>query len=88
MTPISARLYLQWSESVVFQEGEPDDRHQQELHSKRVICRVKCVPEADVDQVDGGIGQSQEHHLKHRKGRSRLCATTLTFQSRDKHSWL
>lgn len=31
-------LYLQRSESIVFQEGEPDDRHQQELHSERVIC--------------------------------------------------
>lgn len=76
MTPSQHVFYLQRSESVVFQEGEPDDRHQQELHSKRVICRVKCVPEADVDQVDGGVGQSQEHHLKNGKDWSRLCANT------------
>lgn len=61
---VSSCLYLHRSESIVFQEGKPDDRHQQELHSERVVCRVERVLEANVDQVHGGIGQSQEDHLQ------------------------
>lgn len=57
-------MYLHWGESVIFQERQPDDRHQQELHTERVVLRVVFVPEAHVDQVHGSIGQSQEHHLR------------------------
>lgn len=57
-------FYLQRSKSIVFQEGKSDDRHQQELHTERVISRIECVPEANVDQVDGGVRQSQEDHLQ------------------------
>lgn len=57
-------VYLHWGESIVFQKGQADDWHQQKLHTERVILRVVCVPEAHVDHVDSGIGQSQEHHLK------------------------
>lgn len=57
-------FYLQWVEGIVFQEREPGDRHQQELHAECVVFRVVCVPEAHVDQVHGGVGQSQEHHLR------------------------
>ncbi len=57
-------LYLHWGKSIVFQEWEPDDRHQQELHTERVVLWVERVPEAHVDQVAGSVGQSQEHHLR------------------------
>lgn len=55
--------YLQRGESIVFQEGEADDWHQQELDAEGVVLRVVGVPEAHVDQVHGGIGHGQEHHL-------------------------
>lgn len=55
--------YLHGCEGVVLQEGQADDRHQQELHAERVVLRVVAVPKAHVDQVHGGVGQSQEHHL-------------------------
>lgn len=57
-------VHLQGGKRVVLQEGQPDDRHQQELHAERVVLRVICVPEAHVDQVHGSIGQSEEHHLR------------------------
>lgn len=57
-------VYLQWGERIVFQEGQPDDWHQQELHAESVILRVVRIPEAHVDQVHSSIGQRQEHHLR------------------------
>lgn len=57
-------IYLHWGKRIVFQEGESDDRHQQELYTECVILWVVCVSEAHVDQVHSGIGQSQEHHLR------------------------
>lgn len=55
--------HLHRGEGVVLQEGEADDRHQQELDAEGVVLRVVAVPEAHVDQVDGGVGHGQEHHL-------------------------
>lgn len=55
--------HLQRGESIVFQEGEANDWHQQELDAEGVVLRVVAVPEAHVDQIDGGIGHGQEHNL-------------------------
>ena len=57
-------IYLHWGESVVFQEGKSDDRHEQELNAERVVVRAVRAPQAHVDQVHSGIGQSEEHHLR------------------------
>lgn len=58
-----AGAHLQWDEGIVFQEGEADDWHQQELDAEGVVLRVVAVPEAHVDQVHGGVRHGQEHHL-------------------------
>ncbi len=58
---------LQRREGVVLQERQTGHRHQQELHTERVTLRGIRVPEAVVDEADGGIRQDQIHHLRDRQ---------------------
>jgi len=54
---------LQWSKGIVLQKGQASHRNQQELHTERIVVRIKGVPKAHVYQVYRSVGQSQEHYL-------------------------
>lgn len=64
-------FYLQRSERVVLEEGQPNYGHQQELHTKCVVLRVVAAPKAHVDQVHCSIGKGQEHHLRMERSEKR-----------------